>query len=484
MNNSPLAATANVAGYFCLYLAVFMLLPMLADLVAGNEDWQVFGISAVLVGGLSLTVIAMTQGATVRFSPRFGFMLLNALWLSTSLVAAVPLYFSSLDMTFGEAFFESVSGLTTTGATVIVGLDNLPPGILLWRSITHFVGGIGVVAMGLLLLPFLNVGGMQIFKLESSGATDSPFPRVRQFSIALIGFYVSITLACALAYNATGMSSFDSLNHAMATVSTGGFATTDASFRNYSEGALIVGTVFMLIGAMPFAAFIRAIVLQSPRQAFDPQMPVLLGIIALATATITILALEHVDGPRWATVIHAAFNVVSIITTTGFVSADYDLWGPLAIMLIFLLTFLGGCSGSTSGGIKTYRLMVLFDALRVNLAQMIRPNAVRPVRFGRQPVTPRVVQSVAVFVGVYFAIFVAVSVALAATGLDFTTAVTGAITALSNVGPGFGSIIGPAGTFEPLSEAAKWILSVAMLLGRLEILAVLILFSSSFWKNF
>lgn len=484
MQSSIFTATANVTGYFCLYLAVAMLFPMLVDLVDGNDDWQVFLLSAVLVGGISLAVIAMTQGFTVAFTPRFGFILLNALWLSTSLVAALPLLFSSLELTLGEAVFESVSGITTTGATVIVGLDTLPPGILLWRSITHLLGGIGVVATGLLLLPFLNVGGMQIFKLEYSGQTESPFPRFRQFSIALISFYMAITAACTFGYIYAGMPAFEAVNHAMATVSTGGFSTRDSSMRNFGEDVLIVGTIFMLIGAMPFAVFIRAIVVGDIRNAYDPQMPVLLAIVGVAAAVLTLLAVEHVDGPRWATAIHAVFNVTSIITTTGFVSADYDGWGPLAIAIFFVLTFLGGCAGSTAGGIKTYRLMVLFQTVAANLRQMTRPNLVVPVRYGDQPVTSRVVQSVAVFVGVYFVIFLVIALALAATGLDFITAITGAITALSNVGPGLGEIIGPAGTFEPLSETATWIMSAAMLLGRLEIMAVLILFSPSFWRDF
>ncbi len=484
MQASTLTATANVTGYFCLYLAFFMLLPMMVDLVAGNDDWQVFALSGLLVGGISLFVIVMTQGYTVRFSPRFGFCLLNALWISTSLVAALPLYFSSIELTLGEAVFEAVSGITTTGSTVIVGLETMPPGLLLWRSVTHWLGGIGVVAAGLLLLPFLNVGGMQFFKLESSGQTESPFPRFRQFSVALVSFYVAITALCTLSYIAAGMNTFEAVNHAMATVSTGGFSTRDSSMREFSDAVLIVGTVFMLLGAMPFAALIRAIVQRDLRSALDPQIPVLLSIVAIVSFVVCLLALEFVEGPRWSILIHAVFNVVSTITTTGFVSADYDTWGPLSIAIFFVLTFLGGCAGSTSGAIKTYRLMVLFEALRMTLRQMVRPHALTPMRYGDQSIDTRVFQSVVVFVGVYFAIFLLSTVAVAATGVDFMTSFTGAATALGNVGPGFGEIIGPAGTFQPLPEAAKWILSVTMLLGRLEVMAVLVMLSPSFWRNF
>ncbi|WP_245409805.1 TrkH family potassium uptake protein [Pararhizobium haloflavum] len=484
MPASTLTATVNVTGYFCLYLAVAMLLPMAVDIGAGNEDWQVFLLSSFLVAGIALAMIVMTHGYPMRFSPRFGFIVLNALWLSTSLVAALPLYFSSLDLTMADAVFEAVSGITTTGSTVLVGLDGLPPGLLLWRSVTHWLGGIGVVATGLLLLPFLNVGGMQIFKLESSSQAESPFPRFRQFSIALLSFYVAITFACTLAYSMAGMTLFEAVNHAMATISTGGFSTRDASFREFGEAALIVGIIFMLLGAMPFAVLIRAIVQRDIRSAYDPQVPVLLTIVGLSAFTVTVLAVEHLEVERWSVVIHAVFNVVSIITTTGFVSADYDQWGPLSVGIFFLLTFLGGCAGSTVGGIKIYRLMVLFQTVRVNLRQMVRPDVVLPVRYGAQTVSSRVIQSVAVFVGIYLAIFLVAAVALTATGLDFITALSGAITALSNVGPGFGTLIGPAGTFADVPETAKWILSGTMLLGRLEVMAVLILFSPSFWRHF
>lgn len=481
---SLISATANVAGYFCFYLAIAMLVPMMADLVAGHPDWQVFMISSLLVGGGSLAVIAMTQGSSVRFSPRFGFILLNALWFSTSIVAATPLYFSSLDITLAEAVFESVSGLTTTGSTILAGLDDMPPGILLWRSITHWLGGIGVVAASLLLLPFLNVGGMQIFKLESSEQSDSPFPRFRQFARALVLFYVVLTVCCTLGYATAGMSTFDAVNHAMATVSTGGFSTRDSSMREFGTTALLVGIIFMILGAMPFAALLRAIVQRNVRAAFDPQIPVFLSIISVVSLIVAVLATEAMEGGRFDIVVHAVFNVVSIITTTGFASAEYDQWGPLSIGLFFILTFLGGCAGSTAGGIKTYRLILLFESVSIMMRQMVRPNIVLPVRYGAHAVAPRVLQSVTVFLTAFFALLFAVTLALAATGLDLVTALTGALTAITNVGPGLGNIIGPAGSFAPLSDTAKWVLALAMLMGRLEVMAVLILFTPSFWRDF
>jgi trk system potassium uptake protein len=480
---SLLTATANVTGYFCFYLAVAMILPMTVDIVDGNDDWQVFLISALIVGAISLFVIAMTRGYPIRFSPRFGVLLINALWISTSFVAALPLYFSSLDVTIAEAVFEAVSGITTTGSTVIVGLDDLPPGLLLWRSLTQMLGGIGVVAAGLLLLPFLNVGGMQIFKLESSNQSDSPFPRFRQFTLALLGLYMTLTLCCALGYAAAGMSTFDAVNHAMATISTGGFSTRDSSMREFGTPALVVGIVFMLIGASPFAALLRALVQRDLKAALDPQIPVFLSIVAIASLVVIVLAIEAMEGDRIEVIVHAVFNVVSIITTTGFASAEYDLWGPLSIAIFFTITFLGGCAGSTSGGIKTYRLMILFESVRVMLRQMVRPHLVMPMRYGKQSVGPRVLQSVTVFISAFFAVLFAMTLALAATGLDLTTALTGSLTALTNVGPGLGNVIGPAGSFESLSDTAKWVLSVGMLMGRLEVMAILILASPGFWRD-
>lgn len=481
---SIFTATANVTGYFCFYLSLAMLVPMMVDLAEGNRDWQVFLMSALLVGGASLAVIVMTQGYTVRFTPRFGFLLLSALWFSTSLVAALPLYFSSLELTVAEAVFEAVSGITTTGSTVIVGLDDLPPGLLVWRSLTQWLGGIGVVAAGLLLLPFLNVGGMQIFKLESSQQSESPFPRFRQFSRALVLLYVALTLLCTLGYAAGGMTTFDAFNHAMTTISTGGFSTRDASMREFSNGVLIVGIVFMILGALPFVALLRAIVQRNLRAALDPQIPAFLAIVAVAGLLASLMAVEVLEGSRARAAIHGFFNVVSIITTTGYASADYDIWGPFAVALFFVITFLGGCAGSTAGGFKTYRLMLLYKSVSAMTKQMLRPATIAPMRYGAQTVAPKVLQSVTVFFSAFFAMLFLMTLMLAATGLDLVTSLTGVLTALTNVGPGLGPQIGPAGTFAGLSDTAKWILSLAMLMGRLEVMAILILLTPTFWKDF
>jgi trk system potassium uptake protein len=481
---SHLTATVNVTAFFCLYLAIAMLLPMLVDLIDDNDDWKVFFQSSLLVGGGSLFLIAMTQGRSVRFSPKFGFILLNALWLSTSLVAALPLYFSSLDLSPADAVFEAVSGITTTGSTVLVGLDTMPPGLLFWRSLTQWLGGIGVVAAGLLLLPFLNVGGMQIYKLESSGQTESPFPRFRQFATSLVLLYLLLTFFCALGYVAAGMSTFDAVNHAMATISTGGYSTRDSSMRNFGDGVLLVGIVFMILGAMPFAALLRAIVQRRLSSALDPQIAVFLSLVAIASLVVAVIAVEAEDGNRLSLAINATFNVVSVITTTGFASGEYDTWGPLSVAIFFVITFLGGCAGSTSGGFKTYRLMVLYQSIRVTMRQMVRPDVVMPIRYGDRTLPQRVVQSVTVFMSAFFAVLFIITVLIAATGVDLVTAFTGTLTALTNTGPGLGDIIGPSGSFQSLPEAAKWLLSFAMLLGRLEVMAVLILISPAFWRNF
>ncbi|MCV0393950.1 MAG: TrkH family potassium uptake protein [Rhizobiaceae bacterium] len=461
-----------------------MLVPALVDLYQSNADWQVFALSAALVGGIAIGAGAATQGAMPPVSKRFAFLLVNALWAATGIAGAVPFLESSIDMSIADAVFESVSGLTTTGSTVISGLDNLPPGLLLWRSLLQWIGGIGVIALGLFVLPFLKIGGISYLRIESSDIGDRPFARLSTFLLALVAIYVLLTLACALAYLLVGMSAFDAVNHAMTTLSTGGFSTHDSSLGFYADrpAVLWVGTVFMFIGALPFSILIFLAVRGRMDPAGDPQIRVFLGYCVAFTLAVAIYWRLTADVPFIQALTHSAFNFTSIITTTGYASSDYSTWGPFVVMCALAATFLGGCSGSTSGGIKAYRFYILFRMLGSGLEKLMRQDSVKSMNYGSRRLEPDMEAAVALFVAVFLLLLVVFSVLLSLTGLDLVTAFSGALTAMTNVGPGLGAVIGPAGNFATLSDTAKWILIVAMLLGRLEILAVLVLLSPAFWR--
>lgn len=478
-----LGATAYVTAFFTLVLSGMMLVPMLADLAVGNSDWQAFLISALAAGVPSGFLVLATRRQLPPFSLKFGFLLVNMIWGTTSIVAALPLFLSDLSISFTDAVFEATSGITTTGSTILAGLDDMPPGLLLWRSMTQWFGGLGIIAMGLLLLPFLRVGGMQIYKLESSAQADSPFARFTKFSWAMVGLYVALSLACALAYWFAGMSSFDAVNHAMATISTGGYSTHDASMGHFGLPVLVVGTVFMIAGALPFIAILRAVTTGRMSAAFEAQVPVLLSILAVLSLMVFLSALDHWASDPIALAVHSAFNIVSVVTTTGFASTDYTLWGPFVNVVFLLATFLGGAAGSTSGGIKTYRLIIIYQSLRNGLKELIYPNGIFVVRYDGREVPWQAIKSVYHFIAAFLVLLLAVTLVLGFTGLDALTAFTGALTALTNVGPGLGDIIGPAGNFSSLEPLAKWALIFAMLAGRLEILAILVLFSPAFWRR-
>ncbi len=485
MNRIAVRAAIHVAAVFALYLSAAMLIPAAVDLYFGNRDWRVFAFSALFMGGLAMAVALATQGRAPPVTTRFGFLLVNLLWLTLAIAGAVPFLASSLEMSLADAFFESVSGITTTGSTVINGLDKAPPGLLLWRSLLSFMGGLGVIALGLFLLPFLNIGGVSYFKIESSDIEDRPFERFQTFAISLISVYTALVLACAISYAAAGMNGFDAVNHAMSTLATGGFSTHDTSFVRYSElpGVLWIGTFFMFIGGLPFSIMILFAIRGRFDALRDPQIRVFAGYCIVFTVAVAIYLRVQFGTPFFEALTHSAFNFMSIITTTGFASDDYTLWGPFAVTCIFVATFLGGCSGSTTGAIKAYRFLILFELMANGLRRLIYPHTVLPVRYGDRTVPDDMQRAIILFIASFFVLWAIITILLGATGLDFVTAVTGALTSLTNVGPGLGDIIGPVGNFSSLPDAAKWICSAAMLLGRLEILAVLVIFTPTFWAR-
>ncbi|RUM98774.1 TrkH family potassium uptake protein [Pseudaminobacter arsenicus] len=483
MNRIAIRAAIHVAAVFAIYLSAAMLIPAATDLYYGNNDWQAFGFSALFMGGLALAIALATRGNTPPVNTRFGFLLVNLLWFTLAIAGAVPFMASSLELSVADAFFESVSGITTTGSTVINGLDTAPPGLLLWRSLLNFMGGLGVIALGLFLLPFLNIGGISYFKIESSDIEDRPFERFQTFTVSLIGVYTSLVTVCAICYTAAGMGTFDAVNHAMSTLATGGLSTHDTSFVRYADSPAIlwIGTIFMFIGGLPFSIMILFAIRGRFDALRDPQIRVFAGYCLVFAIAVAIYLRIEQGVPFFEALTHSAFNFMSIITTTGFSSDDYTQWGPFAVACIFVATFLGGCSGSTTGGIKAYRFLILFELLANGLRRLIYPSTVQPVRYGERTVDADMQRAVVLFISSFIVLWAIATILLGATGLDLVTAMTGALTALTNVGPGLGPIIGPAGNFSSLPDTAKWILSAAMLLGRLEILSVLVLFTPTFW---
>ncbi len=484
VQSHAIRAAVHVAAVFGMYLSAAMLVPAAVDLYVGQDDWGVFAFSALFMGGFALAVALATHGKAPTASPRFGFLLVNLLWVTMAVAGAIPFIASSLEMSLSDAIFESVSAVTTTGGTVIADLEGASPGLLLWRSLLQWMGGLGVIALGLFILPFLNIGGISYFRIESSDIEDRPFERLSTFTASLLGIYVALTVACAISYAAVGMSAFDAVNHALTTVSTGGFSTHDTSFGVYAgmPGVLWTAIIFMFLGALPFSVLMLIALRRRFDALRDPQIRVFAGYAVFFTVIAAIYLRVTTGIPFPEALTQAAFNFVSIITTTGYASSDYSNWGPFIVACAFVATFLGGCSGSTSGAVKAYRFLILFKLVTNGLRRLVYPNTVQPVHYGDRPVDDDMQRAVVLFIASFFVIWAILILLLAATGLDFTTATTGALANLTNVGPALGDVIGPAGNYSTVNDPAKWILSLAMLLGRLEILTVLVVLTPVFWR--
>jgi trk system potassium uptake protein len=474
-----------VIGILLIILAVFMAPPMIADMAVGHPDWQVFFAagSVTLFAGVSLVLMNRTPDFG-ELTGRQAFLLTTLVWVVLAVFAAMPLAFSDLGLTPADAVFESMSGITTTGATVIVDLDYAPPGILLWRAILQWLGGIGFIVMGVAILPILRVGGMQLVRAESSDLSEKILPRAAQIASAIGLIYLGFSLLCAALYWWAGMTPFDAAAHAMTTIATGGFSTTDASIGGFGSPAIdTIAIVFMILGSLPFVLYIQVTNGQLRPLYADAQVRWFFGILTAFVLAIALwLALVDLYAPVDA-FRYASFNVVSLITTTGFASADYGLWGPFPVAALFFLMAVGGCTGSTSGGIKIFRFAVLNAVARTQFARLIRPHGVFVSTFNGRPLPEAAAISVMAFVFMFGLSFSVVAIGLSALGLDYLTAMSAAITAVANVGPGLGPIVGPAGTFASLPDSAKWLLSAAMLIGRLELFTALVLFVPSFWRG-
>jgi trk/ktr system potassium uptake protein len=470
-------------GWILLVIAVGQGLMALASLIAGDGHQSVFAITAAITAMVAVGCILTTKGRQFELNFRDAALLTVIAWLVVPAFAAMPFVADPVGLSVVDAYFEMVSGLTTTGSTVMSGLDTTPRSVLLWRSTVQWIGGIGIIGVAIVILPFLNIGGMQLFRLESSEKLEKTMPRVRGIATAVGQIYLILTLACFVTFWLLGMSPFDALNHAFTTVPTAGFSTHDLSFGYFNSPAIEwAAVVFMISGALPFLAYIRFVRGGSLAERLDPQVVGLIGTLFGLVFLITGWLHFDLDIDAGTAVTKAAFNVVSIVTTTGFSSADYILWGPFAASVFFLLTFVGGCTGSTAGSLKIFRFQVMYGIVVQHARRIVHPNVVAPIRFGTRTVTDDQVASIGAFVFLTFLSFAVLALLLGWLGLDPETSLSAAATAICNVGPGIGPVVGPAGNFASLPESAKLVLCLAMVMGRLEILGVLVLFLPSFYR--
>ncbi|PCI51543.1 MAG: potassium transporter TrkH [Alphaproteobacteria bacterium] len=460
-----------------------MFIPAVVDGLAHNSDWQVFTICAVFATFIGGMLFISNRGHYTELSIKQGFLITVATWIAVPLLGALPFVFSDLNLSYTDAFFEAMSGITTTGSTVITGLGGLPPGILLWRSLLQWFGGVGIIVMGVAIMPLLQVGGMQLFKTEAFDVRENFIPRSTQLAAALSLLYMGLTLICGLALWMAGMTPFEAACHAFTTISTGGFSTSDSSIGHF-DSALIdyLTSFFMVIGSLPFILYLKILKGYPGGLLRDSQVR---GFMILLVFIITLLSFwlwktGHYDFAQ--SLRYTTFNVISVITGTGYASGDYTTWGPLAVITFFFIMFIGGCAGSTSCGIKIFRFQIMFLTLKSHIKQLVWPNVVSLPKYNNQPLNENIMGSVFAFLFLFMASLLILTMALTLTGLDFTTALSGAGTALANVGPGVGQLIGPAGNFQALPDTAKWLLTFGMLLGRLELFSVLVLFSSLFWR--
>jgi trk system potassium uptake protein TrkH len=468
-------------GILQIILGVFMFIPIIFQFIYSEIDSSFFGASIVtIIFGILFFLSNLDHDKKLTLQQAF---LLTALsWLSIAIFGSLPFIFSDLNFSFVNAFFESMSGITTTGSTIISNLDEMPKSILLWRAILQWLGGIGIIIMAITLMPIMNVGGMQLFKISNNDSSEKILPKSKEIALRLIYIYTSLTLLCGLTYKAFGMSFFDSLTHSMTTIATGGFSNYNESIGFFNSVSIeISAMIFIILGSLPFIAYIKFISGDKKIIFNDVQIKTFFKIII---ASIIILSIYlFVSGAADLNLRSIFFNVISILTGTGYVNAEFDTWGSFTLILFLGLMFIGGCAGSTTCGIKIFRIQILYLFVANQLKKIIYPKGVFILKYDQNPIDNKFISSIISFIYMYLVIFFILTALLSLTGLDFVTSISGAATSISNVGPGLGSVIGPNGDFSTLPDISKWILTLGMILGRLELFAILVLFLPSFWRS-
>ncbi len=480
---STLNAYFRILGYLLLVLSVAMLIAAgVSYRFVEKSAWDFFidSMAIALIAGFLL----FNTDEISQFSKRYLFLITTSSWLIICLFSAIPLKQILPNLSWTDAWFETVSAVTTTGSTVLSGLSDLPKGILFWRAILQWIGGIGIIVMAIAILPALKIGGMKLFQTESSDISDKAMPRSNRVSLAILIVYLTLTGLAVSSYYVAGMNGFDAVTHGMTTAATGGFSNYDSSFGYFNDKPALIwlSSLWMILAALPFLLFVRMFREDKSALVLDSQVRAFLFIVIAASLLLTIYQVEQNHRDWFSALTHSVFNVVSVITTCGYASEDYSLWGSVALIVFFYLTFSGGCSGSTSGGLKIFRTQLAWLLLKKQLTLLMHPNAMVTQKYGNKKVNDELLGAVLAFCFIYFASIAVLALILSFYNLDLVTSLTGAATAVSNVGPGLGELIGPAGNFSVLPDGAKFWLTIGMILGRLEVLTVLILFTPKYWQ--
>ena len=482
MNNNKTVFFA--IGILLIILGAFMFMPFIVQLIFDEKNSTfVFSASITIFIGI-LLILANTEDDK-KLNLQQAFLLTVLSWLSIAIFGCLPFMLSNLNLSFVDSFFESMSGITTTGSTIITDLDNAPKGILLWRAILQWLGGIGIIVMAITILPLLNIGGMQLFRMEGSDTTEKILPKTREVTLIISSIYLTLTFVCGIAYWLAGMNIFDSIAHSMTTIATGGFSTYSDSIGYFQNPKIeTVSIIFIILGSLPFIAYLKFV--KGNKKIFleDVQIKGLIYILIISALLMFLYLISKnnelglLENLRIST-----FNVVSILSGTGYVTSDFGLWGKFPLIFFLFLMFIGGCAGSTTCGIKIFRIQILGYFILNQIKKLAYPRGIFPIKYNNEKISNTFIYSIITFIFIYFFIFFILATLLSLNGLDFITAVSGAATAISNVGPGLGDIVGPNGNFQTLPTFSKLSLSFGMLLGRLELFAVLVLFFPSFWKN-
>ena len=473
-----------VIGILVVFLGLTMLAPLAVDFGQGNGHWPVFATSAaitIISGGF--LALASSNGTHIGLDIQKTFLLTTLVWVALSVFAAIPFILGFTNANLVDAIFEAVSGITTTGSTVFNELDKMPKGLLLWRGILQWLGGIGIIVVAMVFLPELRVGGMQIFRAEGFDTLGKILPRATTIAFQISIIYVGITIACGLSYVLAGMNFFDAVVHAFTTVATGGFSNYDGSFSVFSWKVEYVAILFMILSALPFVRYVQFINGQGTAVLKDPQVKTFIFLIILLVLLSTFVLSIQLNLSFELVFRKALFNITSILTGTGYASTNYMLWGGFLVSLLFFVGLIGGCAGSTTCSVKIFRYQIVFASIASQLKRIHSPNGVFIPRYQGRQISDDILNSVLTFFVVFFASLGILAVLLSLTGLDLITSLSGAAAALANIGPGLGETIGPDGNFSSLSDTAKWLLIAGMLIGRLELMAVYILFTLKFWRN-
>ncbi|MFL2887631.1 MAG: potassium transporter TrkH [Pelagibacterales bacterium MED-G40] len=473
-----------IIGVLLVILGAFMLIPYIVQMIY-DENSHSFLSSAFVTIFIGVLFILANLDQDYKLNLQQTFLFSSLAWIAAALFGSLPFHLSVLELSFSEAFFESMSGITTTGSTVINDLDNSPKSILIWRAIMQWLGGIGIIVMAITVLPLLKVGGMQLFKMEGSDSTEKILPRTVEVASIIILTYLLLTFSCATLYWMFDMSVFDSIAHSMTTIATGGFSTHNNSIEYFKSSNIeIIATVFIILGSIPFISYLKFI--KGNRKIFFSDVQIR-GFVYLIVLSILAMFLYLFFSNNEISLIDklriSSFNVVSILSGTGYVTDDFGLWGEFPLIFFLFLMFVGGCAGSTTCGIKIFRFQLLYIFIGNQIKKLFYPNSISVIKYNNQKISNNFIHSIIIFIFSYLFLFLLLAILLSITGLDFLSAISGAATSISNVGPGLGEMIGPNGNFKEVSDISKWLLSFGMLLGRLELFAVLVLFFPSFWKD-